>query len=178
MQEIIDFLRYVFSVEQEVLSLMREPDINIYNRKLSELLSLSLNQSIKFGLGYFDQPEPDDFYTAIQQTRLPNPRDIFKVSHYQNPQYGDLWACYVSIADPEPEVNTIGECLLVARIESDYKIVASYVFGDPDLVKSYWIFAGGDEELKMDQLGNVVEILRLTPPSDDADSLAEYNKAS
>jgi hypothetical protein len=176
MQAVLNFLENLFSIEQEVLSLRRKRDIERYNQKFNDLLALSLNQSVKFGLGYLDQPKSDSYYAEIQQTRSPAQRKAFKVTRYTNSKYGDLWACYVSGKNPKPNINVISECLVVASIDSHYQVIASYVFGDPDLAKSYWIFAGGDEELKMDQLGDVVEILRLTPPSDDADSLAEYEK--
>ena len=176
MEEIRDFINMLLAAEVEARLARRIPDIEQANEKFQDLLEFTQDPSIKFGLGYLTMPKSTLFYEAAQKSGHPLIRKIFKISHYNNQKYGDFYACYLSAPEPPPNVNILGECFGIAKVNSDFKVVVDYLFDDTDLLESSWIFAGGDEELKMDKLGNVVEILRLTPPLNDADSLAEYDK--
>lgn len=101
------------------------------------------------------------------------PRHLYKISHYENSRYGDLWACYVSIANPYNNITSIDDCFIVAEIDGELKIIAKF---SPDIDQPKWKFYGGDRELKMNKLGKLLSVERIKEPVDDVWSMEQYNK--
>lgn len=176
MDQIREFLEHVFGIEAEAILLRRFPDIEAFNDKFEELMTYSNDKAISFEMSSLDKPLSDFKYKAMQRTPLPIPRHIFKISKYGHDEYGELFACYVSVRSPKPEILTYGQCYWVARIEDRLKFVAQFAFGDPDLIKSHWKFTGGAINVKFESIGKPVEIMRIQAPKDDSDSMEDYEK--
>ena len=87
------------------------------------------------------------------------PREIYKISHYQNERYGDLWACYLSVANAYMGVKRIHECFIVVQIDGELKIIASFA-QDMDQPKK-WRCYGGDRELKIKELREIITSFNL-----------------
>jgi len=100
------------------------------------------------------------------------PRDLFKIAEYENPQYGKLWACYVSVPNPvTDEVKSIAFCYIVAKINDELKMISKFLYDG--MVDFMWKHCGGIE-LNFYELGKVVAVERLLSPLVDEWSLEEY----
>ena len=119
-------------------------------------------------------PYSERFYKEIKEFDEPiNPRHLYKISHYQNEKYGDLWACYVSIANSYMNTKRINDCFIIAEINGELKIIAKFGI---DIDHPTWKFYGGDRELKMSSLGKLQSVERIMEPVDDVWSMEQYKK--
>lgn len=119
--------------------------------------------------------EPLDFMEERRISRFGNsiikPRHLYKITQYNNKEYGTLWACYVSVANPITDtVKSIANCLVVAEIEGQLKFISKFIYDDDDLV---WKHVGGID-LNFHELGTVQQVERLLSPENDEWSMEEY----
>jgi hypothetical protein len=100
------------------------------------------------------------------------PRDLFKITEYENPEYGKLWACYVSVANPIIDtVKTIDNCFIAAKVNGELKMISQFFYDGMD---DFMWKHGGGIELNLYELGKVVAVERLLTPLKDEWSLEEY----
>lgn len=183
MEKIREFLIELFEKEQKAIFLEYSKDkIEEYNIFIEEKINIyfknpydkDLDKIIPFNLiGKLHNPASDRFYKSKENAPYPTPRHLYKISHYQNGTYGDLWACYVSIANPYNNITGIDDCFIVTEIDGELKIVAKF---GPDIDQPKWKFYGGDRELKMNKLGKLLSIERIMEPIDDSWSMEQYIK--
>lgn len=180
MEKIKSFLDTLIKAEETAHTEYRKEDnIEVYNKSVdyldsfTHLVSEDLSE-ISFNLHKMDQPHDEDFWEELPLLEEISSRTIYKISHYQNATYGHLWACFLSIANAYMEVQRIHECFIVAPINGELKTIAQ--FGNDIDQSKNWKFYGGDRNLKMYDLGKLIEIVRYTEPKDDAWSMEQYNK--
>lgn len=179
MEKIKVFLNDFIKAEETAHSEYRKEDnIEVYNQAVDNLDSYTYLVSenypdIGFNLRKMTEPHDEDFFEEVPLMEEILPRHIFKISHYENNTYGNLWACYVSISNPINNRKRIHNCFIVSEINSELKIISKFV-KDSDTNK--WINIAGDQELKPYNLGKILDIDLLMEPVDDAWSMEQYNK--
>lgn len=180
METIKTFLDQLIKAEETAHTEFRKEDnMDVYNQTVDFLKSFTHlvsqnNAGIGFNVHKMDKPHDEDFWEELPLMEEITPREIYKISHYQNKTYGDLWACYVSIANAYMGVQRIHECFIVVPINGELKIIAT--FGNDIDRPANWRLYGGDDNLKMYDLGKLISIERFIEPKDDAWSMKQYNK--
>ncbi|WP_445432795.1 hypothetical protein [Chryseobacterium indoltheticum] len=184
MEKIREFLIELFEKEQKAIFLEYSKDkIEEYNIFIEEKINIyfknpydkDLDKIIPFNLiGKLHNPASDRFYKSKENAPYPTPRHLYKITHYQNGTYGDLWACFVSVDNPGiGQTKILHSCFIVTLIDDDLKIVAQF---NPDRDTGKWAFVGGDRELKMYKLGKLLSIERYLEPVNDDWGIEQYNK--
>lgn len=171
MEEVKQFLENLFTLEQEArhLSHIKEK-IDEYNEIAMEIKSYMIDVTVGLGVPVARFPKPDFWYEG--EFTYPKPRNLFKITEYENPEYGKLWACYVSVANSiTDEVKSIANCFIVAKIEDELKMISLFFYDDMD---DFMWKLGGGIRLNYYELGKVVEVERLLSPLKDERSLEEY----
>ena len=175
MERIKEFFRSLFEKEKEAIYYSGYKEkLDEYNSLVRELNKNVVNEMPPLMRLHETPPYSERFYKEIKEFDEPiTPRHLYKITHYQNGTYGDLWACYVSIANPYNNITGIDDCFIVTEVDGELKIVAKF---GPDIDQPKWKFYGGDRELKMNKLGKLLSIERIMEPIDDAWSMEQYNK--
>ena len=175
MERIKQFMDFLLKKEQEAIYAGKiKAEFEKYNALATEIKSYMNDITVGFGLPILERPKPDMLYK--ENPDYPNLRHLFKISEYENDHYGRIWACYVSVPNPNEKIKKISDCFLVAEVEGNLKIITK-MGAEPDTNK--WTFYGGDEDksLRLHSLGTPLKIERYVEPvSNDDWSLKEYLK--
>jgi hypothetical protein len=180
MEEIKEFLDDFIKAEEIASREFRKKDnIEEYNIAVENLDSFTFLASKDFSkIGFnhrmMTNPHSDDFFDELPLMEEITPREIYKISYYHNDIYNDLWACYLSIANAYNGIKRIHDCLIVVKINEEFKIIAKYSQDIDQPTK--WKCYGGDRELKIDNLGKLQSIECYLEPIDDVWSMEEYRK--
>lgn len=177
MDEVKQLMETFIRLEKEKHELFLNEKIDEHNELVDEINNLT------------QDPEPPHTFNLASKITLPlsmikrrvidnteikiaKPRDLFKITEYENPEYGKLWACYVSVANPVTDnVKTIDNCYIVAKIGSELKMISLYFYDGMD---DFMWRHGGGIELNYYELGKVIAVERLLSPLKDEWSLEEY----
>lgn len=176
MEHIKDFLSNLFEKEKEAIYYSGYKEkLDEYNNVVRELNKNVSDLMPPFMRHHETPPHSERFYKEIKEFEEPiNKRHLYKISHYQNKDYGDLWACYVSVDNPGTgQTKILHSCFIVALIDADLKIVGQF---NPDRDTGKWTFVGGDRELKMYKLGKLLLIERYIEPVNDTWGIEQYQK--
>ena len=101
-------------------------------------------------------------------------RRLYKISHYQNDYFGEVYLCYTSGFIPNDfaaMVESMIDCLIVAKIDEQYKVIM-HAGLDPETDK--WMDFVGSEHISLKKPGKLMSIERLIEPIDDDDEMAKY----
>jgi hypothetical protein len=177
MDEVKQLMETFIRLEKEKHELFLHEKIDEHNNLVDEINNLT------------QDPEPPHTFNLASKITLPlsmierlvidnteikiaKPRNLFKITEYENPEYGKLWACYVSVANPvTDEVKSIAFCFIVAKIENELKMISLFFYDDMD---DFMWKLGGGIRLNYYELGKVVAVERLLSPLVDEWSLEEY----
>lgn len=170
MDEIISFLKQLFELEKKALNAGNFKDRHEeYNKYANQIKQLMNEITVGLGVPVLDKEKPDFFYDEEEVSKV---RHIYKITHYENDKYGELWSCYVSKSAPYKEIKTIGNCYVVANIDGELKMVSEYIEYEDT---KRWRRVGGDEDLSdLYNLGKIISIERLLAPEDDEWSMEQY----
>lgn len=180
MEKIKEFLDSFIKAEEIAYREFRKRDnIEAYNKAVDNLDSftfLASNDFSKIGFNHrkMTKPHNNDFFEELPLMEEIIPREIYKISHYHNSVYDDLWACYLSIANAYMGVKRIHDCFIVVQINGELKIIAKFSQDIDNLTR--WKCYGGDRGLKINQLGKLKSIERYLEPNDDTWSMQEFKK--
>ena len=175
MEEVKEFSYFLIKKEQEAIDAgNKKEELEKYNALATEIKSYMIDVTVGFGLPILTNSKPAFLYR--DNPPYPNPRYLFKISEYENDNYGNIWACYVSVPNPSSTVKRISDCFIVVKIKDNFRVVAKMRL-DPNTNK--WTFYGGDENkgLRVHNLGKATEIERFMEPTNEG-SLKEYLKDS
>ncbi|WP_445432793.1 hypothetical protein [Chryseobacterium indoltheticum] len=176
MERIKEFFRSLFEKEKEAIYYSGYKEkLDEYNSLVKELNKNVVNEMPPLMRLHETPPYSERFYKEIKEFDEPiTPRHLYKITHYQNGTYGDLWACFVSVDNPGiGQTKILHSCFIVTLIDDDLKIVAQF---NPDRDTGKWAFVGGDRELKMYKLGKLLSIERYLEPVNDDWGIEQYNK--
>lgn len=174
MEKIKNFITEFINKEREAVYYQGYKEkLEDYNKAVRELNSFASELMLPLMREHDSPPFSERFYEEVIEFEEPTlPRYLFKISEYENENYGNVWACYVSGPNPSATVKRISDCFLVATIEDTLKIIAKMGI-DPNTNK--WTFYGGDENknLRLHNLGSAIKIERFVEPTNE-ESLKEY----
>lgn len=176
MENIKKFLNDFFEAEANALNATIRPDLD-FARKEADIM---YGYCIKELYNQMDVVPPLAPYTTAEYEDFKNfppanKRQLFKISHYNNPKYTDLFIVYVSKIAPKSNRLKIGSALFVATINDELKIVRSFFFGGDSEVP-VWNPSSGDREVSFDTAGKLIGIERILEPKNDPFSIQEYKE--
>lgn len=182
--EIKDFLNQFFQAELDAHNASRFPNLDAYNSKLDFMNSFCVEELYNtFGMIHETELEPLENYTEYQKYTSKIPRHIFKISHYQNDRYGDIFVAYVSSQNPDNDWLELFISLFVGKINGEWKIIKKYVFAPDDYIKPidipHWsdeLNLKEDENLNFKNVGKLISIERYLEPIHEEWGLKEYHK--
>lgn len=175
MEEIKTFINEFLKAEATASDAFVKPDLADYNNKLAHMNSFCVKElQNKFGMMPLLQLRSDDFYKEWKDYGSRNPRHIYKISHYKNETYGDVYVVYISQKNPDNVIFVYETCLFVTMINNELKIVKYYTFGDGMRIKDKFETAQGIEDISFKILKKPIEIERYREPEDDDDAMEHY----
>ena len=183
--EVIDFLDEFFEAEKQIVENYLKPDLKTYNNSVDNISNYVVD-SLKSSFGAkLSVPMSDSFYERMEKHPPVEKRYLFRIDHYNTEEGDDLYIAYVSNKNPKGW-KAYFDCFIILPEGSSYKISAKFNFTDRGTGIKKWYFTGGEQKflenkngerlLNEDSLGERKEIKRLLEPSDDQDSIKEYNK--
>ncbi|UUC45977.1 hypothetical protein [Flavobacterium cerinum] len=88
-----------------------------------------------------------DFGWEEQATKneQPIPRHLYKIVQYEHEHYGEIWACYLSAANPENGRKTLDDCFILAQIDGEHKLIARCITTDSKADR--WTRASGNPDI-------------------------------
>lgn len=175
MEDIKNFVKSFSLQEAETIYLRRQPNMEQYNnalKKMNDYCVESLHN--KFGMLPLQKLDDKKYYNQWSKKKYPNPRYLYKISHYKNVSYGDVYVVYVSERAPMDNMFGYGDCLFVTKINDELKIVKDYAFGDEMMSKKKFDISLGFEDISFATLKELVEVGRYMEPEDDNDAKEHY----
>jgi hypothetical protein len=125
------FILGFFKAETEALYKKGFPNLLAYNEALQHMNSFCVEALHNtFGLVPEDSLEEEEYYKKWAKNKYPNPRHLFKISEHKNRIHGSVFLVYASHRDPYADLFEYYNCLFVAPIENEFKIVRLYRFTD------------------------------------------------
>lgn len=103
-----------------------------------------------------------------------HPRHLFKISHYKNEIYGNIFLAYVSgflFDDDIAERYRMTDCFCIATIKDELKIIK---LSGVDLDTGEWIDLLGTSDISIENLGTFIAAERYLEPVHDKDNMAKY----
>lgn len=175
METIKTFIQNFLQAEATASEASIKPDLEDYNQKLEIMNSFCVPElHNKFGMIPLTEPDSDEFYERWAKAKPRNPRDVYKISHYEEKNYGAVYVAYVSGKNPSGMFSLYGECVFVATINEELKIVKNYTFGDDMLIKKKFETPQGLADISFETLQKPIAIERYLKPEDDEDAMEHY----
>lgn len=169
MEKIINFLNNYFEEERKLHSFRKIPDLKTYNKQVHKLREY-IHEEMYGDLGDVEQKlkAPDMFYPNKKSDPLIGGRILFKLTHYEHADFGELYVAYVSPAQARKEILALTDALFIVFVENKFCIAKRMVFSDYDSGdgKCDWIDAGGIEELNFEDKVSLIEIHQIKKPSE------------
>ncbi|MCT4615114.1 MAG: hypothetical protein N4A49_09610 [Marinifilaceae bacterium] len=165
MEEAINFIKSFFEVEAEVRFKNFSAEKDYFNKQLEKMNSFCARElHSKFGMVAL---KPED--EIMQDTSYPNLRQLFKISLYTNPIYGDMFLAYCSDHNPDNDYLEYWDCFLVTKIEGNLRIIKRFYFDD-DLdttsTEKFWKESHGVKDINFSNLGEFKNSIRIKEPID------------
>ncbi|KMQ70284.1 hypothetical protein [Chryseobacterium koreense] len=175
METIKTFIQNFLQAEATASDALVKPNLEDYNQKLEIMNSFCVPElHNKFGMMPRRQLWSDELYENWKDAPSANPRLIYKISQYQDANYGAVYVVYVSGSNPNEMFYLYGECVFVATINEELKIVKNYTFGDDMLIKKKFETPQGLADISFETLKKPISIERYLKPEDDEDAMEHY----
>ena len=175
MEAIKTFVENFLQAEATAGDALVKPNLDDYNQKLEIMNRFCVPElHNKFGMMPRTELWSDELYEAWKDNLPSEKRDIYKISHYQDEKYGDVYIAYVSGSNPNGLFFLYGECVFVTTINGELKVVKNYTFGDDMLIKKKFETPQGLQDISFETLKKPVAIERYQKPEDDDDAMAHY----
>ncbi|WP_196887663.1 hypothetical protein [Aureivirga sp. CE67] len=177
MDKINVFLKRFFKAEVDAKISSWFNNIENYNIKLKKMNSF-LIEDLKesFGMVYLSEPKDDEFYNDVKYSSLPtNPRHLFKISHYKNEKYGDLYLAYVSNTNADEYTLHYSLCFFITEIDGHLKIIKEYFRSLNEYDYTYdWAEGVGIEYVTFETAGEFISCERYLEPNGCEFSMKDY----
>ena len=175
MEDVKNFVQAFTQQEAETIYLRRQPDIEQYNTALERMNNYCIESlHNKFGMLPLQKLDDKKYYNQWNKKKYPNPRFLYKISHYKNENYGDVYAVYVSERAPMDNMFGYGDCWFVTKVTDEFKIVKDFAFGNETMSKKKFDISIGIEDISFKALQKPIAIERYLKPEDDEDAMKHY----
>ena len=176
MEAIKNFITQFLQAEATASDALVKPNLEDYNQKLELMNSFCvLELQNKFGMVSRAELWDDELYEEWKDASPQNPRNIYKISQYQDETLGDVYVVYLSGKNPIERIYRYGQCLFVSNINDELKIVKSYSFGyDDRKIKKKFEVEIGLPVISFETLQKPIAIARFIPPTKDKDGIEHY----
>src|SRR4051812_17106077 len=123
MKKIKPFLEAFTDKETIMLLLKSKPDIEAYNKALSEYFSFLVPQ-LRGATGRIIKTEPDDedIMEMLGEFEDPNKRQLFKISAYEHKKYGRVFVAFTSSDNPTESLIVLSDALMIIEEDGELKI--------------------------------------------------------
>ena len=177
MEEIKKFVINFTKQEAETIYLMRQPNLETYNKELQKMNDYCINSlHNKFGMIPLMELDDQEYYDTWSKKKYPNTRHIYKISHYIDDIYGDVYIVYLSLGNPLDEIFSYGDCLFITKINEGLSIIKTYLFSSDVGRKKKFELTRGLEDISFKTLKKPIHIERYLEPLDDKDGMEHYLK--
>ncbi|WP_024769963.1 hypothetical protein [Aquimarina macrocephali] len=186
MKEIEEFLNHFFEEEQKILNAYLKPNLENYNNTIDNIARFVVSK-LENGFGAkLNSLRDDSFYERVKNFPSPQKRFLFRIDQYETDNNDHLYHCFASDSNPDDWKSYLNS-FVVGKVGGELKILSMFFFSDKGMGgEKKWHFNAGEDKfmnkengqylLNIESLGDRIEINRITEPSDDADSMKEYNK--
>ena len=172
----MDFLKEFIKSEAYSWSCSTVPDLEQNNKSVDDLMVFVYGKmSQVFGPGKRTELLPEMFY---QKTDF-KPRHLFKLSHYDNAVYGDVWVAYVGHRNPLDDTSEYHQSFVISEIDGELKVIGSITVDVDELsMKPVGWKASiyNPSDLDINNLGKFISTERYLAPKDDGFSMEDYLK--
>ncbi len=179
MNEIKEFIEAFFKIEAKARHSWGFPDIDAFNSNLNDLNDFCTSElHDSFGMLHLLEPEDEEFYEDSKDDPYPNVRHLFKISEYDNSEYGKVYVVYSSKSSPYDDYFVYYHCFFIAKINNSYKIIKKYRFTDDSrmLDHNVWIEEEGLDKVTFKNLGKFIQTERYLEPVDCKFSMEDYKQ--
>lgn len=175
METIKTFVEHFLQAEATAGNALVKPNLEDYNQKLEIMNNFCVPElHNKFGMVHRTELWDEDFYEDWKDSPPQNPRNIYKISQYQDGNLGEVYVVYLSGKNPIAGIYRYGQCVFVSNINDELKIIKSYTFGDRMKIKKKFEAGMGLTAISFDTLQKPISIERYMPPSKDKDGMEHY----
>jgi hypothetical protein len=158
MEEIKEFVIGFTKQEAETIYSIRQPDLEAYNSSLQKMNNYCIDSLHNtFNMVPLMELDDQEYYDEWSKKEYPSARDIYKISHYENEKYGEVYIAYLSLRNPN-RILTYGDCLFVTKIDGNLKIIKSYLFSSDIGKKKKFELPEGLDDLSFKTLKKPVGI--------------------
>lgn len=172
MEEAKQLIEKFIKLEREIHECFLLEKIKLHNELVDEITKLSIDEMPVARKKNLPLTMIERMVIDNTEIKVAKPRNLFKITEYENPEYGKLWTCYVSGANPvSDEVKSIAFCYIITKINYELKIISLFFYDDMD---DFMWKLGGGLRLNYYELGKVTAVERLLSPLVDEWSLQEY----
>ncbi|WP_336691064.1 MULTISPECIES: hypothetical protein [unclassified Chryseobacterium] len=177
MKEIRNFIDTFLKTEIEASDASIKPDLEDYNKKLDFMNSFCVEElHNKFGMIPHNELKSEEFYERWKEVDSANKRNVYKLSHYKNDKYEDIYVVYLSLSNPINGIFRYGDCLFITRIDGNLKIVKQYLFSNDVGKKRKFKYPVGLEDISFDILKKPIHVERYLEPVNDKEAMEHYSK--
>ena len=173
MKEIKQFLEDFFKSEVEARKFSMIENRALAKRAVNKFYSYCIPDLYNMFGVVFNEEELFDFES--EPSRYSHPRYIYKISLYENKNYGSVYVAYVSGFHFNKRLAgfyEMAEFFVLTEINNELKIIKS---GAIDLDnRPNWIDEHGAKDISIHSLGKFVSAKRYIEPKDDEDSMKKY----
>jgi len=180
MEKVYTFSKKFLESEAKVATLARFPDLEAYNKALQEYYSFLVKQ-LQGATGYMpkDKPLSDVEYEMFKGYPDVTPREIFKISEYNNSKYGKAWVVFVSEPNFDETYKSLQDAFIVIEENGELKIAKFLLYTNynemGDRSAPYrWDDMQGYLDLNFESLKNPTKIERYVEPSDWDEGMKIY----
>ena len=166
------FIQNFLQAEATASDALVKPNLEDYNQKLEMMNNFCVPElHNKFGMVHRTELWDDELYEEWKDAPPQNPRNIYKISQYQDDNFGEVYVVYLSGKNPIAGIYRYGQCVFVSNINDELKIIKSYTFGDRMKIKKKFEAPAGRTDISFETLLKSLAIERYLPPTHDKDGM-------
>ncbi len=174
-ESIVAFLNSFLTLQANALSAYYKQDIPKLNQLVDQLNSYGTQHlQDMFGVSYQKKADKDVSMLYENDDVACRPAILFMIKKHHYPGLGIVYLAFVSAVNPYKK--NFSKCYFIVPIKNNYQIIAQYAhIENRKKNMPEWDNCGG-EDIYLNRLGKPLEVIRITPPSDNTNNLKEYEK--
>lgn len=178
MEEIKEFVEKFLKVEAEARYAFMKPNESEYQRLYDEIHSFTV-PSLKETLSLIKDRSGlnhENFYKNYENFPTLASRYFYKLSHYENSKYGDLWIAYLSEENPDADWKDLRHAFVITKEKKELKIAQIFLYIENEATEEgNWKSARGYKDISnINNLGEFIKTERYLKPEDEDETMNKY----